>query len=254
MSPPRDRRSSRPSASSATRRTSPWASIAGRSFGGQVLDDDEVLLAPEHADGEVALDDPRVELEQRPAVAVVDRPADRHQREEGASLGIGPRRAEIDGLLAVQPQRHDDLPALTRRAGFVIRPAARTRGSAGRRRGPPDRGPRKGPRASVPAPASASTAPSGSPQHEQYRSETWFGSVHRAHTIVMMVIVAGSSMPPPVDRPIDGRARNHAGRFEALTSSADLDRLEHLVEFGGELLHRLVRADHADVIARSRRP
>ena len=95
----------------------------GGGLDGDVLDDDEVLLAPQDADGEVAVGHPRIELEQDPAVAIVGRPADRDQREEGPALGVGPGRADVDGLLAVEPRGDGD---------------AASRGWTGRRRSPSD--------------------------------------------------------------------------------------------------------------------
>ena len=78
---------------------------------GEVLDEDEVLLAAEDADGEAAVGHPGVELQQDAAVAGDDRAADRDERDQRAALGVDPRRAEIDGLLAVEAQGDGRLPA-----------------------------------------------------------------------------------------------------------------------------------------------
>jgi hypothetical protein len=43
----------------------------------------------------------------------------------------------------------------------------------------------------------------GSPQHEQYRCETWLGSVHRAQTIMIVVIVVGSLDIASPDLPME---------------------------------------------------
>ena len=60
-------------------------------------------------------------LSKRAAIAVVNRPADRDQAQDGPSLGVGPGRPDIDCLLAIEPQRNDDLPAAARGIGVVAR-------------------------------------------------------------------------------------------------------------------------------------
>ena len=138
----------------------------------EVFDHDEVLFAAQHAHREVPVDDARVELEQGAAVAVVDRPADRDEPHDGTPLGIGPGRPDVDRLLAIEPQRNDELPAAGEGVGFVTRSlhefddqprhvgigglgASRT---ARARRYPPRR--------------PACNDPIGRPQAAQYRSET----------------------------------------------------------------------------------
>src|SRR5512135_2178713 len=84
--------------------------------GGQVADDDEVFLAAEDLDREVALDAPRVELEQDACVAVARRAADRDEAEDRPSFGVGPRVADVDRLLPAELQGDDHPPAVTGRA------------------------------------------------------------------------------------------------------------------------------------------
>ena len=46
------------------------------------------------------------------AIAVVDRSADGDQCQDRPPFGIGPGRADVDGLLPIEPQGDDKLPAL----------------------------------------------------------------------------------------------------------------------------------------------
>src|SRR4051794_19688939 len=77
--------------------------LGGR-LDGEVLDDDEVFFASEDFDREMPLDASRVEFEQDPGVAVIGRAADRDEREDRTSLGIGPRVAQVDGLVPIELQ------------------------------------------------------------------------------------------------------------------------------------------------------
>jgi hypothetical protein len=81
--------------------------------GDQVVDDDEVFLTPQHLDREVALDAPRIELQQDSRIALVGRPADRDEREDRAAFGIGSGVPGIDRLAAVELQGNDDPPAVS---------------------------------------------------------------------------------------------------------------------------------------------
>ena len=113
----------------------------------------------------------RVELEQDPQVAVVGRPADRDQREEGPALRRrsrpGRRRRPACGRAA-----RGRSAASRGWTGRRRSPSARrSRGSGARRRGRRARGPRRS-RAPRPRPRRRpATAPSGSPQPTQKRSD-----------------------------------------------------------------------------------
>ena len=61
-----------------------------QAVGGEVFDHHEVLLAAQHPHREMPFDDSRVELEQNPAIAIVDRPADRDERQNRPAFGVGP--------------------------------------------------------------------------------------------------------------------------------------------------------------------
>lgn len=89
--------------------------------GGQVGDDDEVFLTAEDPDGEMALDGPRVELQEEAGVAVVGGPAHGDQREDRAVLGVAPRVAEVDRLAAVEVERHVHPPAVPRGGDLEVR-------------------------------------------------------------------------------------------------------------------------------------
>ncbi len=90
--------------------------------GGHVLDDDEVFLTAEDPDGEVALDGPRVELQQDTGVAVVGGAAHRDQRQDRAAFGVAPGLAEVDRLAAVEVERHVHPPAVPGRGRLEARP------------------------------------------------------------------------------------------------------------------------------------
>ena len=148
------------------------------------------------------------------------------------AVGVGPGRAEVDGLLAILPQRDDDLPALARGAGFVAGATHEIAGSAGRRRGRPDRGPRRG------------QGRRCRPRRRQHRTQR-----QPAARAIPLRDVVRQRATSADDR--DGGHRCSAPRrriptarrcwrtrepadspLRGIISVSDLDRLEHLVEVG----------------------
>lgn len=94
---------------------------AGDGRGVEVTDDDEVFLAPQDLDGEVALDGHGVELQQVEGVAGVGRAADRDEGDDRTAVAVEPAEADVDGLPAVERHRHDQPVAVADRSGLIAR-------------------------------------------------------------------------------------------------------------------------------------
>ena len=92
-----------------------------RGLGGEVADDDVVLLAPEHLDGEVPLDGHRVELQEVPPVPLVGGAADRDERDDRPVVSVGADVADVDRLPAIRGHRHHQPISMAGRMGLEAR-------------------------------------------------------------------------------------------------------------------------------------
>jgi 4-amino-4-deoxy-L-arabinose transferase-like glycosyltransferase len=93
-----------------------------RHLGGQVPDDDVVLLPAKHLDREVPLDRHGVELQQGRAVPMVGRPADRDQGDDRPPVAIRPDVTDVDRLPAIGGHRHDQPVAVPGRVHLIPAP------------------------------------------------------------------------------------------------------------------------------------